>query len=320
MAPRCLLFAAAILSHAVLSTAQVDTRSQFSYQTGTITLGDNLATLSLGPAYKYLDPDQTQRVLVDLWGNPPSDKCLGMVLETRAEPTDTTSWAAILDYSDDGHVRDSDAAKTNYDKLLSKMQKQTRGYNKAREKAGYPPVDLVGWAEPPYYDSTAKKLYWAKELRFGDSQTSTLNYDVRILGRKGYLLMTVVAGMDQLQQVKPAMAVLLQAVEFREGARYTDFVMGSDKVAAYGVAGLVAGAALAKVGFFKLALASLIAFKKVIIVALIALGALLTKLFAGRKAVHQTAPVRAFESGPVRLPPGTRKRKPLENPRKTGQY
>jgi uncharacterized membrane-anchored protein len=29
-----------------------------------------------------------------------------------------------------------------------------------------PKLTLMGWAEPPHYDSSSKKLYWAKELGF----------------------------------------------------------------------------------------------------------------------------------------------------------
>lgn len=46
------------------------------------------------------------------------------------------------------------------------MQGATRDANAERAKAGYPTVELVGWAEPPHYDSTAHKLYWAKDLKF----------------------------------------------------------------------------------------------------------------------------------------------------------
>lgn len=54
-------------------------------------------------------------------------------------------------------------------------------------------------------------------------------------------------------------------------------------VAAYGIGALIAGKVLAKVGLFKLILGALIAGKKFVIIALVALGAFLKKLFWGRK-------------------------------------
>ncbi|MGH9940273.1 MAG: DUF2167 domain-containing protein, partial [Blastocatellia bacterium] len=44
-------------------------------------------------------------------------------------------------------------------------------------------------------------------------------------------------------------------VEFNEGHRYGDYVAGVDKVAAYGIGGLIAGKLAAKAGLFKLLLA-----------------------------------------------------------------
>ena len=46
------------------------------------------------------------------------------------------------------------------------MQGGAEEHNKERQKAGYKAVHLVGWAEKPHYDSTSKKLYWAKEFQF----------------------------------------------------------------------------------------------------------------------------------------------------------
>ncbi|MEI9946725.1 MAG: DUF2167 domain-containing protein [Chitinophagaceae bacterium] len=61
---------------------------------------------------------------------------------------------------------------------------------------------MVGWAQPPFYDSKNKVLHWAKELQFGGEDLNTLNYDVRFLGRKGILSLNAVATIDQLPKVK----------------------------------------------------------------------------------------------------------------------
>jgi uncharacterized membrane-anchored protein len=68
-----------------------------------------------------------------------------------------------------------------------------------------------------------------------------------------------------------------------KGHRYADYVAGTDKKAAYGIAGLVAGAMAAKAGFFKLLWVGILAFKKLIIagVAAAAIGA--RRLFSRQK-------------------------------------
>ena len=136
-------------------------------------------------------------------------------------------------------MKDDDATKINYDDLLKEMRAGTKASSAEREKQGYPSIELVGWATPPRYDAAAKKMYWAKELKFGDSPENTLNYDIRVLGRRGVLVLSAVAGISQLADIEAATPMLLGAVDFQEGHRYTDFKPGTDKVATYGLAALV---------------------------------------------------------------------------------
>lgn len=183
-------------------------------------------------------------------------------------------------------MNDDDAAKMNFNKLLTEMQDDAREANPARAKEGQPSVELVGWAEPPHYDAQAHKLYWAKELSFGDSPIHTLNYNIRILGRRGVLVLNAVSGIDQLEAIRDQAQNLLTAVSFNEGHRYTDYLPGTDKAATYGVAGLIAGATAAKAGFFKAMWIGLLAFKKVLAGAAVALFAMLKKMFS-RKATAE---------------------------------
>src|SRR5262249_54446075 len=151
--------------------------------------------------------------------------------------------------------------KIDYDELLTDMRSGLKEENESRTKGGFATLDIVGWAERPHYDPAQHELFWAKELRFGDEPANTLNYDVRVLGRKGVLSMNAVAGMEALAEVKSGMTSLLGAVEFTDGNRYEQFDSTIDKVATYGIATLIAGVAL-KSGLFKGLLALLIAGKK----------------------------------------------------------
>ena len=255
--------------------------ARFHYQTGHIVIGPGLATLNLPPTFRYLDPKETEVVLTT-WGNPPGNATLGMLVPAGTSVFAPESWAVVIQYDEDGHVDDADAGSINYPKLLKDMQQQTRDENKERAKAGYPAVELVGWAEPPRYDLVSHKLYWAKDLHFGSETVHTLNYNIRVLGRGGVLVLNAVATMEQLQPVKTGMALVIGFVDFNEGNRYADFVAGRDKVAEYGVAALIAGGIAAKAGFFKVLLAGILALKKLLIVAVVAVGAWLKRLFGRR--------------------------------------
>jgi uncharacterized membrane-anchored protein len=195
-------------------------------------------------------------------------------------------WGIVITYEEEGYVNDDDAAGIDYDALLKQLQEATAASNEDRKKQGFEPVTLIGWAEPPSYDAVAHKLYWAKELAFGESADGghTLNYNIRILGRRGVLVLNAVSGMEQLASIKEEALKILPAVEFNEGHRYTDYLPGKDKAATYGIAGLIAGAAAAKTGFLKMLWVSILAFKKVIAVALIALVAVLKRVLTGRSS------------------------------------
>ena len=88
-----------------------------------------------------------------------------------------------------------------------------------------------------------------------------------------------VASMKQLPDVETGMQHVLGFVAFNEGHRYADFIPGTDKVAAYGIGALIAGKVAAKAGLFKLLLGALVAGKKFIAIALVAIAGLARRFF-----------------------------------------
>ena len=258
------------------------------YQQGEIKIRDGLATLNVPTNFNYLNQRDAETVLVRLWRNPPSTDTLGLLMPAGKTPLDKDCWVVTISYAEDGYVKDADAGKINYDKLLKQMQEATWENNKTRTTKGYPAIELVGWAAPPHYDAAAHKLYWAKELKFGHDTEDTLNYDIRILGRRGVLVLNGVASMSQLGEIEKQTPEILSMVDFSGGSRYADFDPKVDKVATYGIAALVAGGIAAKLGFFKLIWVFLLAAKKFLIIAFVAVAAWFRKIFGRRKGAGPT--------------------------------
>ena len=255
------------------------------YQSGKINVDAAHAALNLDSEFRFLDAADAQKVLSQLWGNPPDEEVLGMLVPVAAPLSDPKkSWAVVITYKNEGYVSDKDAAGIDYDAMLKHMQEGTAEANAERKRLGYPEVELVGWATKPHYDASTNKLYWAKELKFDGAREHALNYDIRVLGRGGYLSLNAVAGMNQLHQIEGEMQKVLALTEFDAGQRYSDFNVSTDKVAAYGIAALVAGAIAAKAGLFAKLLALLFAFKKFAIVGFIAVAAAVRKFFARAKS------------------------------------
>lgn len=261
---------------------------QLHFRSGTITLSNQLVKLELGDKYRYLDAADARKVIVDLWGNPPDSaaEVLGMIVPANSHFDEADFWGAVIQYKEDGHVSDEDARDINYDQLLQQMKQASDEDDKRRRAAGYEGMALIGWAVPPHYDAGRHVMHWAKEFK-GDKGDKVMNYDVRVLGRKGVLSLLVVADPQQIDSLREAINDLPQVAQYTSGNRYADFDKSNDKMASYGLAALVAGgtaAAAAKAG--KLALLAVFLKKGwvLLLAGLVAMRNFFARLFGGGKS------------------------------------
>lgn len=253
--------------------------NNFNYEYGKVSLQEGLAEIEVPSGYKFLNAEQSKYVLTDLWGNPPSE-VLGLLFPENTSPVSNNfTYAVEITYSDEGFINDDDAKDLDYDDLLEEMQDDTNAANPERKNLGYPEIELVGWAAKPYYDTTNKKLHWAKEIKFEGEQLNTLNYNIRVLGRKGFLTLNAIGTIDVLPTFNKDVDTILKSVHFTEGNTYADFNPDIDKVAAYGIGGLIAGKLLAKAGFF----AILLKFWKFIAIGAVSLFSIFKKRIFGSK-------------------------------------
>ncbi len=272
---------------ALIEQYQDSAVSGFTYEHGTVQLENGVAALTLPAGFKFMNKEQAAHVIVDLWGNPDADGVLGIIFPESDDPFADSSYAYVVQYDESGYVEDGDADDIDYEEMLKQMQEGEVENNKMRAQAGYEPVYLIGWAAPPFYDDERKVLHWAKEIKFGDSaEANTLNYNVRVLGRKGVLVLNAVAAMSELEMVKHHVPEVLGIVQFNDGYKYEQFDSSVDKVAAYGIGGLIAGKVAAKVGIFAL----LAKGGKAIILAIGAAIAGIWKLLSGRKKKDEGLP------------------------------
>jgi uncharacterized membrane-anchored protein len=263
---------------------------------GDIELPQAVASLKVPESFYYLNPQDAETVLVDMWGNPKGmgSSTLGMLIPAGIPPFYADAWAVTIEYVEEGYVSDADADEINYDELLVQMQEETEEASKTRVSEGYDSLQLIGWAAKPFYDKEARKLHWAKEIKFGQAEGNTLNYNIRVLGRKGVLVLNFIADMDQKAMIEENIGTVLALAEFKSGARYEDFDADVDQVAAYGLGALVAGKLAMKTGLIA---AAILFLKKFGVYILLALGALGSKLYKGRKAKSE-APTEDSEPKP----------------------
>ena len=212
-------------------------------RSGVVDIAAGHARLTVPAGYYYLDKADTKRVLEGAWGNPPDNAPEGMLFPEQFSAMDFESWGVVFTYEESGYVPDADAASINYDDLMRDMKAGQKEENYERVRQNYPTIELVGWAAPPRYDAKTHKLYWAKDLKFGADDLHTLNYDMRVLGRKGVLQMKFVAAMEALEKIEQASPTVLASAEFKPGFRYEEFDPKTDAKSDYTLAGLIAGGA-----------------------------------------------------------------------------
>lgn len=273
--------------------------------TGDVPIPGANATMRLGDDYYFLPAAEARRILVEAWGNPPqaAEDVLGMVFPKGQSFIDN-GWAAVVTFEATGYVSDENAREEDYDAVMTAMREGAEAANEERKANGFSAVHLVGWAQPPAYDPAAHSLIWARELNFEGEQVHSLNYDVRLLGRRGVLSLNMVAAMPQLAEVRTAAASFARTASFDPGARYADFNAATDQKAEYGLAGLVAAgagvAAAKKLGLLGIILAFGKKFFVLILIALAAAGRWAVSLIGrGKDRLDEEPAVEETTSGPV---------------------
>lgn len=205
------------------------------YRTGKIELACG-AALQTPDGFRYLDGAQSRQVLENLWGNAPHPNTLGMLLPEHINPDEENVWAVEISFEPLGYVDDSDADEIDYALILQEMKK-------GMEEEGLHTASLTSWASPPFYDTALKALHWPMAFRFGESEQHVLNYEVRLLGRKGVLCINAVGNISRLAEVRRQMPVLLQHITFTKGNRYIDYNPLTDRAGEWGIYNLATGKA-----------------------------------------------------------------------------
>jgi uncharacterized membrane-anchored protein len=182
--------------------------------------------------YLFLDIADTSKYL-ELNQNIPSGE------EVMVAPKGL-QWAAYLSFSEEGYVKDDE--KIDAVELLKAMQEGDKAQNEARKRRGWPSLHVVGWAVPPAYNSSNKRLEWATVLEVEGRRN--VNFSTKVLGRRGHTSVILASGVDELSAARPELEAVLAGYSFNSGESYAEWVPG-DKVAEYGLAALVLGGAAA---------------------------------------------------------------------------
>jgi len=196
-----------------------------------------MAEIQIPEGYQFASSSDAQ-TLLELYGNPRNPNILGAIVPL-AEDSD---WTLIFKFDAIGYVKDADQEAIDADEILSSFQSGLPEMNAARRAIGADQCSSISWMEKPFYDPQTNNLTWA--LRLGFAEGDSVNYDIRILGRRGVMEATLLDSPDTYAKSIPDVKQVLTGFSFTSGEKYAEWKQG-DKLAAYGLTGLVAGGGLA---------------------------------------------------------------------------
>lgn len=241
----------------------------------TVKVGEG-ASLAVPEGAIFGDAEAT-RSMLEKSGNLTSGREVGMLLSDEAE--------VIFEFDPIGYVKDDDKDALDADKMLASLREGQEEANTQLKSLGRAELEIARWQVKPHYESTLHNLEWGPVVKNKQNGHETVNYNVRLLGRRGVMEVTLLVSPEKLDQQLPWFRSALTGFTFEKGEDYASFRSG-DKVAEYGLAALVTGGAVAVA-----AKSGLLAKLWKLIVAGIAAGGLaLKRLFGSKGSSGQEQP------------------------------
>ncbi|MCB1277391.1 DUF2167 domain-containing protein [Prosthecobacter sp.] len=247
-------------------------------------LGDK-AEIVIPKGYRFTAGDGTRK-LMEMYANPATNRELGMLTVEGLGP-----WI-IFEFDESGYVKDDEKDQINADEMMESLREGQKQGNEYRRQHGLPELEIIGWVVPPRYNEKTHNLEWGTRLKSLDNNGVSINYNTRLLGRKGVMEVTLVCEPEEMQQMIAEQEKILAGFGYIEGERYAEFREG-DKVAKYGLTALIAGTgafAAAKMGLFGKLGALIAKLGKGIILVVIGVLAAIKKFFAKLFGARQQPP------------------------------
>lgn len=201
-----------------------------------VKLSANLGTLNLPKGYAYWGEAKAKQQMEKMGGS--SQKTIGFLVPAE----ENAKFAIELEYEDTGYVEDKDAGKIDSKAILESYQEGTEANNDDRKAKGLEPIHVTGWEQEPKYDPKSHVVTWSLQGK-DDKNEQFVNYNTRVLTRKGVLSLNLMCANEDLPACRPKAVELTKDVAFNQGERYEDYKQG-DKISTGGLVALIAGGAL----------------------------------------------------------------------------
>ncbi|MEY9974766.1 putative membrane-anchored protein [Lysinibacillus sp. RC46] len=258
-----------------------------------VDVGTNLAELELGSDFLFLNAEDTKKYLTQ-GGMEPNGSEIGVVFPKDENQT----WAVYFEYEEPGHIEDDEKTEIDADALLESYKEGAKEMNKESSPENQIFVDK--WDVAPFYDNQLHSLSWSL-LAHDNQNNSVINYNVRILSRKGYISAILVSDPANLQADRIVFNnKILKQFNLKQGQRYEDFDKKTDKVAEFGLTGLILGgvglAVAKKASLFAVLIPLLKKFGIVLVLAVGAIWGFIRKKLGMKKEQSEQQPTQSEQT------------------------
>ncbi len=222
---------------------------QWTEGPATVDLG-TMGKLTVPPGYRFANSEGA-RTWSQITQNPPSNEIGVLTPPVEVLADSARSWFVLFNYDAVGYVKDNESLDSStIDQILDQIKTATNKGNEERASHGWPSLTIQGWAQRPFYEPTNQHLTWAISA-VDSGGAGVVNYQSRVLGRRGVMRVTMVLAPALVASNTPIYNNIVSGISFNPGDTYQEFRAG-DKVAEYGLIGLISGgAAVAAVKLWK---------------------------------------------------------------------
>ena len=163
------------------------------------------------------------------------------VLACRFAPNTDDAWFILFTYNPVGLIRDDAKRLLNPKKLLAELQRTNDSINGLRRRLGDEGANIVGWAQPPVYDSVTHTLSWSTRIRdLAAGGADAVSHAIRVLGRDGDMNIDFALYAVNDDVVSERAEQIARSFSFVPGHRYGDWRAG-DPVSSRGLPALIVG-------------------------------------------------------------------------------
>lgn len=212
-------------------TPLMSAQQQVKWTSGPITASlGTIADMEIPQGYRLTDAEGG-RILLERMKNPVPRGLVGILTP------ESGAWLVVLEFAETGYLKTSADERINSTAILQTLWTRIESQNKLRTSKGAAPITSVNWELTPEFNAADHLLESA--LRVETQTDKVVNQSVRLLGRKGVLMATVVRAVKTTPEMFP-LKELMKGVAFKAGQRYDDYQAG-DKLASVGIFQLLTG-------------------------------------------------------------------------------